>query len=290
MTSSNPHISVIIASLSGSTYLNACLTSLANQQGHITSEIIVVEGVGEALPNHIQTQHPNIHIIPYSSPQTIAELRAIGLKKAQGMIVALTEDHCLIPPNWFVSIQEAHQKYTDVAIGGSVVNGAEGTLADQLAYVCEYGNFGVVPAGSTPILPGPNVSYKRTALTNIGTEFWEGHFHAQLQAQGHTLRSDPSLQVTHKKHFTLKTYLHERFHYSRWFAGHRVTNSTLTKRLFYLAASPLLPLLIFIRLVRRLDKSNWYLAPHIALVALVGTLGEGIGYALGKGNSAYHLK
>lgn len=290
MSPQSPRISIVIASLNGQAYLAACLNTLTKQEVNVPFEIIVVDGVGGELPNFVRTKFPSVRLIACAPPKTVAELRAIGFQQAQGNIVALTEDHCLLPPDWLQKLHDLHEQYLEVAIGGCVLNGALDTVADRLAYVCEYGNFMAVPAGRATNLPGPNVSYKKSALANIGSEFWEGHFHAQLQAQGHALRSDPSLQVTHKKHFTLKHYLHERFHYSRWFAGHRVTDSPLTKQLFYLAATPILPLLIFARLVRRLDQSNWYLAPLIALVALVATVGELVGYAAGVGNSAYYLK
>src|SRR5690606_21212240 len=171
-----------------------------------------------AVADLVRQKYPAVRLIALPPPRTLAELRTAGLDAASGDIVALTEDHCVPSPDWFVLLLALHQAQPAAAIGGAVDNAATERLVDRFVYAYEYGPF-TSPAAHGPVevLPGPNVSYKRVALQSL-RQVWpqgfdEGRVHRTLRSAGFGLWSEPALRVWLKKHFTLLAFLRERFHY-----------------------------------------------------------------------------
>jgi glycosyltransferase involved in cell wall biosynthesis len=299
--SNNPQLSVVIASLNGRPYLEACLGSLARQKGNVTAEVIVADCVGPTVTDFVKANHPDVHLIAFNERKSVPELRAAGILASHGDIVVMTEDHCLAADDWYEALVAAHLAQPGpAAIGGAVDNAATERLIDWAVYVCEYSNFASpVVKGVVHDLPGPNVSYKRAALETMRDMleggYWETYLHQRLESAGYQLWSDPSIKVLHKKHFTLKDFLSERFHYGRWYAGVRNEFITLPRRLFYLAFSGLLPPLILYRLYqrtrRRADHAQMFLKclPLICLFTVAWAAGEFTGYLTGPGRSVLEL-
>lgn len=299
----NPQLSVVIASLNGKPYLEACLAGLARQQGDIVVEVIVADCVGSEVVTFVEREHPDVILIPFDTPKSVPQLRAAGILKSTGNIVVITEDHCIPSDDWYVSLVESHQTHDNLAIGGAVDNAATERQIDWAVYFCEYSNFlSPVPNGIVHDLPGPNVSYKREAVSlmedMLEDGYWENFLHQRLEENGHMLRSDSSVQVYHKKHFTWGDFLSERFHYGRWYAGTRNQFTSLPKRLFYLAFSPALPPLILYRLYQRVSQRGddehmsefMRSLPYIMVFTLAWAAGEFAGYATGPGDSVMALR
>lgn len=300
MSENKPTLSVVIASLNGKPYLEACLASMALQKGGVNAEIIVADCVGSSVTDFIKTNYPQVRLIEFHEQKSVPELRSAGILASTGDIIVMTEDHCIAPDNWFESLVEAHRKHPNPAIGGAVDNAATERLIDWAVYFCEYSAFtSPVPNGVVHDLPGPNVSYKRSALESmmdmLKDGYWETFLHQRLESCGYELRSDPSIVILHKKHFTFGDFLSERFHYGRWFAGTRNEFVSPARRLFYLAFSPLLPPLVLKRLFQRVRSRGRYNAefarclPYIFIFTLAWAAGEFIGYAAGPGRSALKL-
>lgn len=295
-----PNLSIIIASINGKSYLAECLRALRQQTGHVSAEIIVADCVGPSVTDYVRREHPDVHLIPFSERKSVPELRSAGILASCGDIVAITEDHCLPTPDWYTSIWRAHAQHPEPAIGGAVDNAATDRLIDWAVYFCEYSNYiSPVPSGIVHDLPGPNVSYKRSALTAlrdlIEKGYWETFLHWRLESQGQQLRSDPSIRVLHKKHFRFEAFLAERFHYARAFAGTRIESISPPRRLFYTIFSLFLPPLLIVRIGRRVWSRGQHLdkfvraLPIILLFMLAWAAGEFVGYIIGPGESALQL-
>jgi glycosyltransferase involved in cell wall biosynthesis len=297
----NPQLSVVIASLNGLRYVQACLESLHAQTGGIDAEIIVADCVGRDVTDFIARTYPDVIVIAFETRKSVPELRAAGILRARGDIVAMTEDHCLATPDWFASMVQAHEKHPYYAIGGSVDNAATERVIDWAVYLCEYSAFtSPIPEGVSHDLPGPNVSYKRAAVEAMRDMlqdggYWETFLHQRLESMGQALYADPHIRILHRKYFTLSDFLSERFHYGRWYAGTRIQFVTPAKRLFYLVFSPLLPPLLIKRLYDRVKHRGRHAdefrrcLPLIVLFTLAWAAGEFIGYATGAGRSVMKL-
>jgi hypothetical protein len=208
--------------------------------------------------------------------------------------VALTEAHCLPASDWLYHLPRSHQMHLASAIGGPVENTATETLTDWAAFAFEYGRFAPQASGGpVTTLPAANVSYKRAAL-DACRETWQHSFsEIAVHAALHTLWLDPALLVQHNDHGSLRRYLQERFHYSRWYAGERGRSLSCPRRLLRLLALPLLPFVLFIRAARGWRGKQgpyWRTLPLMLLAATVATCGEAAGMAAGLGDSAYHLR
>jgi len=191
-----PLLSVVIGSINGTFYLESCLESLTKQEGIIPSEIIVVDCVGPEVTKLVNHKFPEIQIIPFESPKSLPDLRLAGIRAASGDIIAITEDHCIVPKDWFSSILQSHKRHEEAAaIGGSVDNAATNRLIDQAVFFCEYASFlSPLSEGITHDLPGPNVSYKREAIQQaLEGEYIEVFFHQELEVMGYRFWLDPSI-------------------------------------------------------------------------------------------------
>jgi glycosyltransferase involved in cell wall biosynthesis len=293
-------LSVVIASINGLPYLRECLAALRKQQGAINTEVIVADCVGRDVTEFIRREYPTVTVIPFDEKKSVPELRAAAISRSTGLVIAITEDHCIPPADWYESVMRAHAKNPGMAIGGAVDNGATSSLIDWAVFFCEYSNFiSPVTNGIVHDLPGPNVSYKRQALSpirdKIKDEFWETFVHCDLEERGEKLWSDPSIKMIHKKHFSFFSFLVERFHYSRAFAGLRNQSLTPQKRVLYTLCAPWLPPLLLWRIWQRVVPKKQHLSqfamsvPLLLVFMVVWAWGESVGYALGPGNSALYL-
>ncbi|WP_218081774.1 glycosyltransferase family 2 protein [Anthocerotibacter panamensis] len=296
----NPQLSVVIASINGWSYLSECLRALAKQTGDIPAEIIVADCIGPQVTDRIAAAYPEVHLISFRESRSVAQLRAAAIAIARGEIIAITEDHCIPPSDWYTSVLQAHANHSAPAIGGAVDNGATERLIDWAVFFCEYSTFiSPMPLGVVHDLPGPNVSYKQSALVALGSlikeEFWETSVHSAFEQCGQPLWSDPTVRVIHKKHFTLQDFLSERYHYSRAYAGGRNAALGPGKRLVYFLGSPLLAPLMLTRISQRVLTKKRHLGtylrtlPYLGLFLLAWVVGEAVGYALGPGDSALYL-
>lgn len=295
-----PELSVVIASINGWPYLRQCLAALARQQGGVSAEIIVADCVGQGVVGPLRNSHPEVRLLAFGEPRSVPQLRAAGILASRGEVIAITEDHCLPEPDWYSSMIRSHRHHPAPAVGGAVDNAATQRVVDWAVYFCEYSAFiSPVPEGRVHELPGPNVSYKRGALEAmedlLRDGYWETFLHWRLEAEGHSLWSDPSVRVLHKKHFTFRDFLVERYHYGRAFAGHRNQFSNSGRRWFHFTFSPLLPPLLITRIARRVLARRRHLGAFLRSLPLIlafmisWALGEWVGYAFGPGQSSLHF-
>jgi hypothetical protein len=140
------------------------MSTLFAQARAVDAEIIAGDSNGHGLPDDLG---PYPGIIWIRSPgASVFQVRARAMAQAKGEIVALTEDHCRLPPDWCVRILQAHEEDPEAAvIGGGVENGATHNLIDWASFF--YANGMAI----LPLAPGPsnqllqlNLSYKQRVV------------------------------------------------------------------------------------------------------------------------------
>ena len=170
-------------------------------------------------------------------------------------------------------------------VGGSIVNAATETLVDWAAFLCEYSAcLPPIPSGPSDWLPGNNVIYRRAVLDRFrdvtAEGRWENRLHDAMKGRGETLWCRPDIVVGHKKHYTFGEYLSQRYLYARSYAGARVAGAPMARRLGYGAAAFLLPPLLLVRTLQRLNAKQvdrglvWRSLPMIAVFVTSWALRE----------------
>jgi hypothetical protein len=305
-----PALSVIVAIVSDTTdgridprHLRGSLQALADQVDPPEMEILVpycaeFDGLDElhkqfAGVRFLRVDPPRGYTGRGGSREHHDELRAQGIRLAQGDVVALLEDHARPDVHWCKNILEAHSK-PFAAIGGAIENGVDRPL-NWAVYFCDFGKYqNPVPEGESEFASDANVAYKRTALGKIRSiwseRFCETTVNWELRSRGEKLALSPRIIVfQHRYNLRLAHALRERYIWGRSYARTRSLMLSGTRRAVYAALSPLLPGILFVRLARRAlqrRRNHWEFAkaaPAIALLNLCWAAGECTGYLIGRG-------
>ncbi|MEP7205717.1 MAG: Gfo/Idh/MocA family oxidoreductase [Casimicrobiaceae bacterium] len=231
---------------------------------------------------------------------SIAHANAAGVRGARGRVVALTEDHCFPEPEWAAALVRAHAG--DASVVGPVVRNANPrTQVSEADFVIGYGLWmEPMPAQRMAFLPGHNSSYKRDELLALGGRLErlleaETVLHLEWSAQGRRLMVEPGARVRHVNYSRWRSWVPVQVLAGRLFGGMRAVTWSRRRKLFYAAASPLIPAVRLWRIVRAFGKpgrSRWRLArtlPALVPGLLLDGLGQGLGYLLGPGDAMERL-
>jgi glycosyltransferase involved in cell wall biosynthesis len=291
-----PDISVVITSLVGAPFIDDCLRSVEQQAREAGAEVIVVACGAASEASRIAQAFPWVKLIHREQRETVPQLRRRGVEAAQGRIVAIIEEHCLAGANWLQEALTAHTRGNYGAVGGPVVDYAYKRLRDWVVYFCEYNGY-LPPAhnGEVTDLNGANIAYRRSVLVEnqhlLGKGYWEASLHPELLAKGIKFLSLPEMIVHHRGPFNYGYYLQQRYWFSRAFAGHRAQTMTLSRRLVYLLAAPLVPAVLLLRMFQRVYEKGCHVGKFVQTLPLlvpaltVYVAGEWIGYLTGPGNA-----
>ena len=274
--------------------LRGCLQALTDMDA-VETEIVVIDRLGPHVREYVRRDFPHATVLAVPPDATIPAMRAIGFERASAPCVGVIEDHVIVPQDWGRRMLDVLGEGYDV-VGGSVVNAATENLVDWASFLCEYsGALPPLPAGPSQGLPGNNIVYRKAVLDRykdvIAEGKWENNLHGAMLRDGVTLMMQPDIVVGHKMHYTFQSYLSQRFLYSRSFAGARVREAPLSKRLVYGAAACALPPVLLYRTVQRIVSKKRHLGhlvkslPMLSVFVVSWAAGEAVGYIMGAGNS-----
>ena len=224
---------------------------------------------------------------------------ATGVRNAKAEIVALAEDHCFPDVDWAEQLIQAHQN-TYAAVGPALLNANPSTAVSWADMLMAYGKW-MHPAISQTVnfLPGHNSSYKKDILVSYGDrleEMLESEtiLHWDLQSQGYELYLEAKAKTAHTNFARLLPWLPIQFRAGRVFAASRaeVECWSWIKRLIYVSASPLIPVVRTVRILQALNQGErkqiqmaWGTLPLTILGLIADGLGQMLGYALGHGKT-----
>jgi predicted dehydrogenase len=221
---------------------------------------------------------------------------ATGVRYARADVIVCAEDHAFPQPGWAEALIGAHRQ-PHAAVGPVVHNANPRTLVSWADLLIAYGPWlEPHPGGAAPFLPGHNTSYKRELLLAYGDRLAEMMtaetvLHWDLRARGHTLRVEPGARLAHTNFGLLPIFLRVQYHCGRIFAAARAMDWPWPRRLFYAAASPLIPLVRGWRVFKALQRirseclSPLRVMPVVLLGLAVDALGQLVGYVAGPGRS-----
>lgn len=301
---STPCVSVVVVIVSDTTqaradahHLAGCLEALGRQRAAPAIEVIVphharVDGI-----DALKQRFPHVRFLLVSGEEAMGNgcgrehhdvLRAHGLLAARGEVVALLEDHARPDEMWCAHMVRAHEGRF-AAIGGAIENGIDRPL-NWAVYYCDFGKYqNPLPSGDSAYASDANTSYKKAALDSV-RELWERRFrevvvNGALLSRGERVGLQPEIIVyQHRSDLQLSSALRERYVWGRSYAVTRCELLSGGKRLVYAALSPLLPLIMLLRLARtawqRRRTFDKFLRgmPLIALLLAGWGCGEALGY------------
>lgn len=296
-----PAVSVIVPAVNGPEILEECLAALrANHDVDGGLEVLIVERWGEETRGMLAVRAPEVRVLPVPATATIPEMRAIGFQQARGGVIAVIEDHTIVPPRWAEQLLAAVAEGAD-AVGGSLFNAATTTTVDRAAFLCEYSHLLSPERGrNVRRLTGTNVAYRRTLIDRYAAVLaagrWEDYFHDALRRDGIALTCVPEIAVGHKMHYRMPQYLSQRYLFSRALTGTKSQELTGFQRALGVIKSLALPPVLLARIVRNVRASDRHrhelsaTLPLLAVFVCAWALGEAVGYAAGPGDSLARVR
>ena len=293
-----PPLSNVVATSQGWPEIEACLAALVPQARAAGAEIIVADGSGGAPPP--PGLPPGVRWL--SHPETgVFELRALATREARGAIVAITEDHCLVAPDWVARILAAHRAHPDAAaIKGAILNGSRERLVDWAAFLLNQAPHLPPFRGRTTdaVLNASSVAYARRVLAELAArepEPLELRHPRTWRASGDRIVADERIQVRHFQSLGLRTTSALQYHTARTTAG--IRRARMRGRDWVrLAAAPVLP---FVRTCRTVATCLDKPVSRVTLLASVPLIfwlycckaaGELSGYLAGPGRSPTRMR
>jgi hypothetical protein len=295
-------ISVILPTADDFGTIRNTVRALRNQTARGKIELVIVAPVDD--PGLIQSEvdgFAGVVVVNGGPLRTSNLFRVTGIRRASAPVVVLAEDHSFPEPEWAQALIDAHAS-GDFAVAGPVFRNANpSSMLSWANLLLEYAPwFEGAERGERDELPGHNSAYKRDHLLTFRDRLEqvfevESVVQRELRERGGKLLLEPAAITSHLNFSRLRPVLYLRLNAGRSFAGHRTIGWSVSKRIAYAIASPLIPLVRFVRITRHLASSARYsfLLPGI-LPALITCLaadgfGELVGYVSGPGSSPENL-
>ncbi len=308
-TRSEIELSILVTVVSGKAGVHRCLEALRPQVLGIDAEIIVPYDIWSPEVGDLKAEFPevNFHLIADLGVAASADIpshqhrlydrrRAVGLNMVRGRLIAMTEDLAVPAEDWISQILVAHKQQDYSVIGGTIDNAIDRPMNWAL-YYCDFGRFGSpLSARNAEYVSDINVSYKREAIESV-RDIWQEAYHETtvhwaMRDRGIVLRLDPALRVyQHRPQISLAEAVAQRSEWGRIFAETRVAEIGVGKRIFLVVFSPLLPILLLLRVLKHMLRQGRTVgqiagALPIAFRLLAGwSWGELMGYLFGEPNA-----
>jgi glycosyltransferase involved in cell wall biosynthesis len=295
-------VSVVIGVHNAVSVINECLEALQAQISANLIEIIVVDSSNDGTDHLIQLHFPQVKLLHFDESLTLAQLRGKGIAIAIGSIIAILDPYSIVDQDWLSELIKVHAERPNLIIGGAVDLFASDrqNLLMWAIYINEYGMFmSPTEASEMEILPGSNISYKRSVLFegNVPkyTEFWKTFVNSDLEKSSCGLWQAPSMIVRLHKPIPFWDFFRTRFDHGRCFAGMRALHLAPGERALRAITAPLLPGVLLWRWGNRYWRKNRERTKFLLTLPLQLLLfgnwswGECIGYCFGTGQSCRRL-
>ena len=292
-------LSVVVATTKPWPEVRACLDSLRDQAREAGAEIVVVDGTEAGPPATASGSYPEVRWLRRPGG-SVFRLRATGLAEASGDILAITEDHCRVAPDWCRRILDAHREHPEAAaIGGAVSNEATSSAIDWANFFLVFSPFmpPIRDGESEEIALQANISYKRRFvprdMDRLG--MMEMLFNRELRERGEKLVADGRILVHHDQSHGWSGTLAAHYHNGRSIAGFRLGRMRALERIARAGGTAVLAPFLLYRTIRNLrgkgPLTSGMLAGVLLLIPLVlcHAAGELAGYVKGPGDSPRRL-
>ncbi len=212
------------------------------------------------------------------------------MRAARAPLVFIGETHSYAHPTCAQELIAAHAGPWAAVVPGFGNANPRGVLSWSI-FLLDYGShFHSLPPRETAIAPTHNVSYKRQVLLELGAGLDTALTHGDglivlFRSLGHRVYFHPAARIDHMSVSRLIPWISDRFQCGLLTAGRRAQRWSRARRLVYFLGSPLLPVVLTLR-VRQGARHAWREGrvpagafPLLVAATVVSTVGEMIGYA-----------
>lgn len=284
-------LSIVVASRNTSRTIGLCLQALSEQAQDDNIEILVLDASTDDSAE-IARHYQRINVIRADPSSLIPELWKKGIELTSGRSVAFTTANFIPSGNWIKELLSMLQN-DHAAIGGVFEKLQPDELSQWAIYFLRYAAYppAISPRRASQ-LAADNAVYRRWVFEKypdlLVDGFWEHEVNRRLKADGHSLFLAPSLKVSMGYFSTPAEFFHQRFLHGRAFGAERAAQTSMPKRIFYIVASPLIPLVLLARVTRNVLKysphrAKFFLSlPWLIFYAFGWAFGELSGYLAGR--------
>lgn len=299
-----PALSVVLVTGDGYRNVRKVIEHLRRQTARARLELVLVapsrERVAEVAA--LEGTFAALRVVELGPIAAKDAAAAAGARAAAAPVVALIEDHAYPEPGWAAALLAAHDGPW-AAVAPAIGNANPASPFSWANLLLSYGQwFAPERAGAVADVPAHNSSYKRDLLLACGPDLGRllergDALPRALTAAGHRLYLEPRARIDHVNVSRPLAALALRFHAARAFAAGRAREGRWSpaKRLLYIGATPLIPLLRlryirpFLRRASGARERPPRLWPALALLLVAHAVGELAGYAFGIGDALPRL-
>lgn len=299
-----PDLSVILITPDSYDTIRRAVHCIRTQNIKDRIELVIVAPSAQALqadPTELR-DFLLYRIVEIGKIRSIGSAYAAGIRQASAPVVALGEDHSYPQKGWAEALLSAHRQ-SWAAVGPVVDNANPKSAVSWADFLMGYSPWmRITSRDPVSFLPGHNSSYKRSILLSYGEKLEdmmeaECLMHWDLSAKGHQFCMEPSAVTFHTNFALASSFVKASYYSGRQFSASRaeIQSWPLRRKLFYTAASPLIPPVRFWRILRDMKRLNDVQIPIVATFAalILGLLADGvgqfIGYTFGAGNATSKL-
>ncbi|HUA20345.1 MAG TPA: glycosyltransferase [Bryobacteraceae bacterium] len=270
-----PRLSVVIASYQSLATIRNCLRSL-EQQTCQPDEVILVDSGCDGTAELVAREFPHVRLFAFAERKYPGDARNIALLHATGDVIAFLDADCVAESDWADHTRRAHLDAGPL-IGGAVDNANPTSLVGWAAYFCEFsqwmpgGNVGHVDEIPTLCLSIKRWTFERYGPFLEGTYCSDTAFHWRARADGVRPLFHPSIRVLHFNIASLNRFVPKQVMHGRAFATVRLRERKpgALRIAIYAFGSPVLPLLLFLRITRRVLRGRSHVGRFIQVSPLV---------------------
>ncbi len=233
MTGTLPLVSVVLPVRNEAQFIEPALDSISAQDYPLERiEVLVVDGESNdntvAITGRWADQHPRVRLKVHSNPRRIAATALnLGVRAAQGSIVARVDGHCRLRPQHLRAAVEALTSGEADCVGGPVITRGHGSVGEAIAAAMS-SRLGV--GGSSfrvsnrrafvDTVPFP--AWKRETLDRSGpfdeslVRNQDDEHNARLRAMGMRVLMIPEMTTIYYPRSSLRALWSQYFQYGRW--------------------------------------------------------------------------
>ncbi|MDA0658076.1 MAG: Gfo/Idh/MocA family oxidoreductase [Planctomycetota bacterium] len=295
-----PALTVVVVAPKQYSVIQRTMAHLARQTIASQIEVLLMTTSPDEIvvPEAVAHQFWDVRRIDIGEERRVGAIRAMGIEEARAEFAAMSEDHCYMNAVWAEALLKHHAEGADV-VGPVMTNANPGTLVSWVAYFVAYGPWAdVTEAERVGFLPGHNSSYRCQTVLAKGKKLRELMsseviLHWALRDEGATLICEPAARCRHVNLTHLGTLAKAMYDHSRNFGALRGQSMSGVKKLMYVIASPIIPVLRTLRTyptIRRhlpAEFSRWKAVSMLARILISSAAGEVLGILRGSGQSPW---